>query len=277
MSFECSICHKTFKSKKYLHNHIYKNAVPCDFKCNNCGIKLGSKTTFLRHKKKCTEDLSAKVVNNVTTNNVNANRNKNTNNNTINTNNNINQNVLLLQPFEVERQYMHKKVVISPIKDVVIGLLREQKYAQAYEALFNQIHGNEKYPEYHNIYLPDINRDEVAIFKGRNFKLDAYENRGPGLFDFLKCEMKKLVNSCAYMDKTEKDQIIHDIWCNWQSVNDQDNPNMKRTLYNNRNVVFGTFNKFTVKPHTNMILSEFVHNNLPVPTDINREHIVKLA
>lgn len=53
MSFECPTCHKMFKREKNLHNHIHKNTVPCDFKCAKCGIKLRSKTSFLRHKKKC--------------------------------------------------------------------------------------------------------------------------------------------------------------------------------------------------------------------------------
>ena len=172
MSFTCVKCAKVFKSEKALKKHLDNVLNPCDFVCRGCNYKAGSKGGFYRHKKECKKHQEMiKVINNVTTNNNNINAPQNT----VNNMNNINQNVVLLQPFEVERQYMHKTEVISPVRGIVIELLRQQRFAEAYEAIFNQIHGNEKYPEYHNIYLPDINRDEVAVFKGRNFKLDPYE------------------------------------------------------------------------------------------------------
>lgn len=271
MSFFCEKCNKKFKSEKILKRHLDNVLNPCDFVCRGCNYKAGSKGGFYRHKKECKKHQDmVKVVNNVTSNNnnINASQNQNVTNN----NNNVNQNIVLLQPFGVEREYMQKTEVISPVRDVVIGLIKQQRFAEAYEAIFNQIHGNEKYPEYHNIYLPDIERDDIAVFKGRNFKLDSYKRKVPGLYRFLQHEMKRLVWKSDDLDSTEKDQLMHDIQCNWRSINEYNDPDMKRTLYNNRNVVFDTMDKYTVKPHSDMIISELRFR----PKDLNRDHIVKL-
>lgn len=277
MSFKCNKCDKTFKSEKNYEKHKIKQ-VPCDYICKFCGCKCGYKQAFYDHVNfECLKNREKVINNNVNQNNVDA-KNINNQQNT-NNNNNVNQNILLMQPFEIDREYMEPKKILTPVRDIVIHFLKLDKVDEAYEVLFQQIHGNEKYPQYHNIYLPDINRDEVAVFKGKNFVLDSWDKRIPGLFLFLKHEMGRLVwvySDINNLTLDEKDKLDWNIKKHWRQTNEYNDPNMKRILFNNRSVVFDTFSKYTVKPNAQVIMSEYKHAELPVPVEIYKDHTVKL-
>jgi len=49
--------------------------------------------------------------------------------------------------------------------------------------MFEKIHINDKYPEYKNIYISDINRGKVMVHDGKKLKLDKYKNIGDKLLD----------------------------------------------------------------------------------------------
>jgi glutamate synthase domain-containing protein 2 len=49
--------------------------------------------------------------------------------------------------------------------------------------MLEKIHINEKYPEYKNIYISDINRGKAMIYDGKNWQLDKYDNISDKLLD----------------------------------------------------------------------------------------------
>jgi Zinc finger, C2H2 type len=49
--------------------------------------------------------------------------------------------------------------------------------------MFEKIHINDKYPEYKNIYISDINRGKAMVHDGKKWKLDKYKNIGDKLLD----------------------------------------------------------------------------------------------
>ena len=49
--------------------------------------------------------------------------------------------------------------------------------------MLEKIHINEKYPEYKNIYISDINRGNAMIYDGKKWKLDKYDNISDTLLD----------------------------------------------------------------------------------------------
>ena len=49
--------------------------------------------------------------------------------------------------------------------------------------MFEKIHINDKYPEYKNIYISDINRGKAMVHDGKKWKLDKYNNIGDKLLD----------------------------------------------------------------------------------------------
>ena len=278
MSFVCDKCNKKFQSEKTYQKHVDNVLNPCDFICRGCGFNANSKGGFYRHKKECQKHQNLQqTINNVSANNNNVDA-SNTNNQTNNLTNNLNQNIVLLQPHGVEKQYMSKKGYIGPLRGTILELVKNGKIDEAYEAMFNHIHGNEDHPEYQNIYLPDINRDEVAVFRGKNFRLEDWDERVPGLFRFLQHEMRRLVWSYEDINTfthNEKDDLDWKILRHWQQINEHNDPYMKRTLYNNRNVVMDTFENNIVRPHTDMIRTQFMYAG-QYPPDLNKNHNVRL-
>ena len=49
--------------------------------------------------------------------------------------------------------------------------------------MVEKIHINDKYPEYKNIYISDINRGKAMVHDGKKWKLDKYKNIGDKLLD----------------------------------------------------------------------------------------------
>lgn len=264
MSFQCKKCLKMFTTKKYYNNHVKNTENPCDLKCVGCGFQASSRPIFYRHKKECEKH---KIINNNinnTTNNVDAST-------TNNLNQNINQNLVFMTPFGLEYEYMNKGFVVSPMRDFVVDLLRKDNYKLAYETLFKQIHGNNRFPEFHNIYMDDINSDELCIFKGFNFKFETLQEKMPHLFFFLKDEMDKLVQT-SKLDPVEKSQLRWNIQANWMCINETNDKHMKRILHENKQIVHETLEKFKVQPDNKII----IHHLGYTPEDLIKDHRVKL-
>ena len=49
--------------------------------------------------------------------------------------------------------------------------------------MLEKIHINDKYPEYKNIYISDINRGNAMVYDGKKWKLDKYNNISDKLLD----------------------------------------------------------------------------------------------
>ncbi len=49
--------------------------------------------------------------------------------------------------------------------------------------MVEKIHINDKYPEYKNIYISDINRGKAMVYDGKRWKLDKYNNISDKLLD----------------------------------------------------------------------------------------------
>lgn len=228
--YKCHKCHFGFTSKKRLKNHLNK-PIPCvDFKCEYCEKELWSKTNYYRHRAKCKQKNNAQPHIN---NNVNENI-GNTNNAT--QINDIKNNIVMMHPLGLMHHYMNKTEVISPVKGIVLELLRQQKYEMAYQKLFEQIHGNPALPEHHNVYVPRTGKNEICIFNGRYFKTELLDIMMPDMFRTLKGEMKWIVRT-SDLDEKEKDQLLWDVQANWMNVNEYNDENMERIMYNNKPVV----------------------------------------
>ena len=258
--FKCEKCEKEFKYEKKYINHKNKE-IPCDFVCRKCGKEF-SRRSYFRHIKTCNKnpDNKRQITNNDITNNNNNNNNivsPITNSNNTNTVQN-NNNVVMLTPFGLEHNYTMRKTgnleqIIGPARDLILDLLKKKKYQKAYQVLFEQIHGNSLLPQYHNIYMPRLDSDDICVFKGKRFKFDIIEILMPDMYRYLKVEMRWLVHTALGLDPKEKDQLLWDIQANWMTINEKKDENMKRILRNNKQVVENTLNSKKVWPDVDAI------------------------
>lgn len=260
----CDKCNTPFRHKGHYYKHL-KKPVPCNYVCTYCDTKCGSRTAFYQHRKMCegTEKKTKNTINNIV-NNVDASVNNNLNQY-------INRNLVFMTPFGLEYEYMNQKFVVEPIRDVVVDLLKKDKYKLAYEALFKQIHGNNRFPEFHNIYMDDIESSDLCIFKGFDFRFETLQDKLPHLFFFLKNEMDKLVQS-ADLEPMEKSQLRWNIQANWMCINEKDDKNMKRILHENKKIVHETLEKYKVQPDNKRIIYHLGFT----PDDLLTDHQVRI-
>jgi hypothetical protein len=256
VNFVCKKCNKQFAQEGRYKNHIDNVESPCDYVCPGCKKACGSRRSWQRHKKMCKlydvvlKDAKSNVVNAV--NNSNNTNNNNTNNN--NTQNNVdNQQVVMMQPFDVDHYYMKKAERVKPCGGIVLEMLRHQRFGDVYEVIFKQVHGNEKVPEQHNIFIEDPESGNVVVFKGKNFKYERSEKTIPRLFDRLKYEAQWAVKTDPTLDEEERQQLLWDIQANWMVTDRCNDPNIRRILRNNKAVVLNTLSKYIVKPDKKMV------------------------
>jgi hypothetical protein len=253
--YVCGTCKKVFIMKGRYDYHI--KTVKCDWVCEGCDKQAESKTAFYRHRKVCEDYKNYKnaksIVHNDNTNNIN-NIDSSAKVGTMNNNNvNNNNNVVLLQPFDVDHYYMKKSDMLGPSQKTVVNFLLQEKYFEAYNFLFQHIHGNEKYPEHHNIYLPHLDKNDLVVFKGKDFKIEKVEKQMPRLFGRLRYEMSWIVKGSKDLTPKQRDQLLWDIKAHWSNVNETNDPHMKLALRNNKNVVLDTMKNNIVKPDKEMI------------------------
>ena len=246
--FKCKKCKKTFKSKKYLDKHSV-NKVPCNFVCRLCGLKLGCRRSWYNHiKNKHTQNNNVQQINNI--------NNSKNNIDQSSTQKNVN-NMVFLAPYGLEHKMMEKEKtyreqVLGSTRDKVLDVLRKHELVEAYQILFEHLHGNQNRPEHHNIFIQDRDRDEVCMFNGRQFSYRRADKEIPGLYRYLMVELKWMVGT-ADIKFEEKDQLLHDIKCHWRLVNEEKDEDIRRMLYNNKPIVETTIHNNIVKPNTDMI------------------------
>jgi hypothetical protein len=209
----CNICSKTFNKKSNYLTHISNKKKPCkeyeninceytnkNYKCNFCSKTFSRVDNLKRHlierckvRKEETQEkeaifsnllqrvellekenlqLNNKIVlleNKKETKNIQFNKNiKNLNKGIIN-------NTFIIQ---------HGKEDFSKIDDkVFLDAFLKNTGAKIPEKIIEGIHFNEKYPEYKNIYISDINREKVMIHNGKDWLLTPSNNITSNLLD----------------------------------------------------------------------------------------------
>ena len=242
----CTDCDKPFSSEKRYKNHINKD-IPCTLVCRFCGEQTGSERSYNRHIKNCalykTNDVNQ--TNNIVANNSNS-HNTTTNNNANTTINDIKNNVVMLHPFGLSHEYMYKDgtlfEMVKPIRGTLLNLLRQEKYDIAYLTMFNQIHGNPEYPEYHNIYIKEKGSEKVCLFDGKKFRMEGLTETSDNIYKKLKAEMRWTVKSIDDIEPIEKDQLMWNIRLDAMYSLNTSNL-MEKIFYNNKYIVEDTFRK----------------------------------
>jgi hypothetical protein len=245
---KCKKCGEIFDSDIKFLNHRNR-LVPCDYHCRYCNIKY-SKSAYYRHRKDCNAETykqkkleeEAKQLVNAPQNNVNQD-----NSATLNNQNN-NNNSVMLAPFGLEHLYMNREETMGSCRGEVKQSLLKYDFPRAYEVIFENVHGNEKFPQFHNICMTDLNSNEIVAFSGKRFKHERRSYKLPDVLKFLKFEMKWLVRTDSTLTDEQKSQMCWDIQNNWSTLDDQNDENMKRILFNNKAVVHKTITTRKVYP-----------------------------
>jgi len=252
---KCAKCEQFFKRKDHYEKHINNILMPCTLSCIGCHVKYDTKRKFSTHIKSCVKYnaiLKAIHDNQADNNQALTNINSNTYDNVANTTNNntnhnnqlvdIKNNVVMLHPLGLTHHYMNREEVISPVKGMLVEMVRQKQFKLAYEKLFQQIHGNPEIPEHHNIYAKEEDSDKVCIFNGKYFQMQMSKIIVPDMYHILKEEMKWAVNNTD-LDPKEKDQLMWDIQRDWMDTEVETDKTMERVFYNNKPVVETTFKK----------------------------------
>jgi len=209
----CNICRKTFNKKSNYLTHIANKKKPCkevenincdytvkNYKCNFCNKIFSRVDNLKRHlierckvRKEETQEKEA-IFNNllqrvellekenlqlnnkiILLENKKETKNIQYNKNIKNLNNGIINNTFIIQ---------HGKEDFSKIDDkVFLDAFLKNTGAKIPEKIIEGIHFNDKYPEYKNIYISDINREKVMIHNGKDWLLTPSNNITSNLLD----------------------------------------------------------------------------------------------
>ena len=219
MLYKCKICEKEFKQKCHYTNHLNRLR-PCEKltkisslnpqntsnhlknnskrTCSYCGYETERQDNYNRHLLSCKikkkdieekEEILNKLLSTID-------QQKEQINQLIKTNEN------LINQMKIKHTQNNKNVknqnngTINNINIVAFGKedLSKIENKEFFEALtqmgykipakmFEKIHINDKYPEYKNIYISDINRGKAMVHDGKKWKLDKYKNIGDKLLD----------------------------------------------------------------------------------------------
>jgi hypothetical protein len=250
---ECYYCHKKFARKYCLERHMksFCKVVRGE------NIKLQNIYDELQYLKNKNEGLESKInvlesqlMENHKGGDVINNNNTIINNNT--TNNTINITIIGYGKEDMKR--------INPeLRDVIMTL---KKGWQSPIYLINKTHFNQKFPEYHNIYIPDIKNKFAMIHNGQNYLLkntsdvinDLYDRH----IDYIK---EKFGEYGDKIPKSKKNALARLIKLVPLDENEQDKEkkemkerlfeNIKLLLFNKRNVPIKTRDKIAFMAKNN--------------------------
>jgi hypothetical protein len=171
-NYKCNFCSKTFSRVDNLKRHLIER---CKVRKEETQEKEAIFSNLLQRVELLEKEnlqLNNKIVlleNKKETKNIQYNKNiKNLNNGIIN-------NTFIIQ---------HGKEDFSKIDDkVFLDAFLKNTGAKIPEKIIEGIHFNEKYPEYKNIYISDINREKVMIHNGKDWLLTPSNNITSNLLD----------------------------------------------------------------------------------------------
>ena len=168
---KCLYCQKTFKTKENVSRHIknnclvYRNIQEEKEVIFNKLVNLENKNMELNNKNIQLENKLKQIGGNIDqpTNTTNNGIINNTTNiiNSNNTNNAIINNITLVA--------FGNENMDSICKDDILKAVSRGYYATEY--LTKTVHFNDKYPEYHNVYIPSMKESYAMIFDGEKWKL----------------------------------------------------------------------------------------------------------
>jgi hypothetical protein len=250
---KCSYCYKTYSRSDVLKNHLLickvkKREIEEKEEILNKLLEQNSKLTSTIDQQKeqnnklvsTIEELNRridKLENDKKSNHTQNNKNvKNLNNGTIN-------NTINIVAFGKED--------LSKIENKEFFEALTQMGYKIPAKMFEKIHINDKYPEYKNIYISDINRGKAMVHDGKKWKLDKYKNIGDKLLDkilnFMEERYEELKEDKNITDKRkmnmENKLKILQIMKDYEEEEEKDRheylrdkckDHMKMDLYNNR-------------------------------------------
>ena len=231
VQYKCKHCNKTFNKKSVFITHINRKIKCIDrqytLNCIHCNKSFTTKSSVTRHMKKyCNVILNNEKNNDLVkrlykleeenkelkdkTNKLEQKIIKDeekTNNITLHINNNINNNINIninLNPYGKED--------MSKIDEIYIKKAIDRIFYSPLE-LVKQIHFNDKYPENHNIFIPNMKEDYVKIYKGNNKwdrvpKKDCIDNLYINKRLFIEGRMDEIMNDVTIYKKERFEKFI---------------------------------------------------------------------
>lgn len=242
----CIYCESSFKSKKYVMQHIKLNCK--EFKRREQEkkeiyekLKEQEEKSVLKQKNTELEEENKKLKQMLDDANkskaVNVNNSNNSNSN-INSNNNVVQNIVLVGYGQEEVNKIDQKMLLRAIG----------RGFQSTVNLTETIHFNPKHPEFHNVYIPSIKDKYAMKYDGKNWNL-VDKN---GLIDEIYNEKRDYVaynRNDFYDDLTEAQIASLEKWLMFDENNPEDaciksiKADIKLMLYNKKNIPIATKSK----------------------------------
>ncbi len=235
-SMTCHRCDMVFEAKKELILH-WKSAIPCDFICCDCGMRLQNRTAFYKHrdeKRKCKyipkDDIQDKIFESNRTINrcaiakelkkCTVRQITNINTNTINGDiNNININIdmrgMILK--HTDEMKLDKEQLLGDIVEKILfrmdtGLSGKANwgtmaFTDSFHQMFTHIYGNKRRPECHNLLLKDETTRELQIYNGEEFVDDKLtsEERMLKVLNFMGDGLRWMVENCDNYTDEDKE------------------------------------------------------------------------
>ena len=216
INYQCPRCHYIASEKYYIKRH-YNRKNPCEVKyenveivaclkklsklekprCEYCNKSYSKKSNLTRHQKTCKDKKNKELVikveelkkeNEKLKQNTQGNSVTNIDNSHNKTINNINNNVIVIK-FDVNN-------LSTRIPDAEkLKCFRDKTYqAPPIEDFLKTIHFNPEYPEYHNIFKSDMNREWISMFDGTRI-VKQPENFVDDIIEKVEKEIEYLIDN----------------------------------------------------------------------------------
>ncbi len=239
----CERCDKVFK-KKYNYTKHLNRKNPCKkivtdkkIKCDVCGVNFTTEYNLKRHidsvcmKESSKDKLIEKLINMIS-NNMNFNNgiinNNTTNIETQNITNNQ-QNINLVAFGEED---------LSFISDKVCEWFLDRGF-KSVPHLIEYVHFNKKYPQFHNIYLPNLRQNVIVFFDNDKWKTknknEVIEQLINDKLGFLTDKFEELQDNLKDSAKRKFGRFLNEHNSN-NKVNEKLKDDIKLILYNGRNL-----------------------------------------
>lgn len=253
---QCKYCYKIFSRQDSLKRHLKDNCKEME-KSNQESLILKQILEEMRfHQKSMDEKMEAMKNENIelknkigeleSNNTKIVNSNNNCNNNTTQ-NNQINNNNINIIAFGKEK-----------LEEIVSDEICKKILFRGFEAvpkLVEYIHFNEKKPEYHNCYIPNMRGKYAIVFDGSNWKLensiDVIEKLTENKKDFLESKFDDFYESLNEETKTKFGRFL--LEADTDVVKNRYKESLRLLLYNKKGVVIETRNKFDSKNKIKLI------------------------